>query len=518
MVASPTTKSGTPKLSEVARHLVLPSGIVSSGWPAVRAKLFDLGIIFDEWQVGASRAILAKRADGMYAAGVGGVVISIPRQVGKTFMIGALVFALCLLYPGLTVVWTAHRVKTAAETFKSMQGLAKRKRIAPFIEAVPRGSGNEAVIFRNGSRVLFGARETGFGRGFTKVGIVVFDEAQIMTEATLDDIIPAANQGENPLVIMTGTPPRPIDPGEVFSTRRAEALSSESDDILYIELSADPKCDPSSWPAGFVDFDEVGRANPSYPDRTPKTSILRMFKMLGPASFRREGLGIWDDGSGEQAAIRKPQWDAILGVQPDAGADVFGVKFSGELVSLAAARRPTAGPIFVEGLRQESLEIGHEWLVAFLAERAESMAGVVVDGKEGVGPLVADLIEAGVPRKRITVPTVDQVITAHAGFLGAVRTHGVEHSGQPALTAEVLVAGKRKIGRAGGWGWRSIEDEGTVVTLEAATLAWWLVKTSKRAAAGGGRSGGQAGRRVANGASRRAGTVGSRVPHPQPAG
>jgi phage terminase large subunit-like protein len=123
---STTLQRPTPPgaLAEVARHVVLPTGIVSTGWPAVRDKARDLGVTFDPWQDGAGQVILSKRADGSYACSIGGVVISIPRQVGKTFLIGAIVFALCLLNPGLTVIWTAHHTTTSNQTFQSMQGFA----------------------------------------------------------------------------------------------------------------------------------------------------------------------------------------------------------------------------------------------------------------------------------------------------------------------------------------------------------------------------------------------------------
>jgi hypothetical protein len=41
-------KSGTQKLSEVARHLVLPSDIVSSGWPRVVETASRMGVSYDE--------------------------------------------------------------------------------------------------------------------------------------------------------------------------------------------------------------------------------------------------------------------------------------------------------------------------------------------------------------------------------------------------------------------------------------------------------------------------------------
>src|SRR5690554_4393587 len=165
MPATLTARPGTRRLSEVAKHLVRPSGIVTTGWGPVRRRCEALGIGFDAWQDGAGWLILAKRADGRYAATVGGVGISAPRQVGKTYLVGGMTFALCIDQPDLTVIWTSHHARTAAETFLAMQGFARRPQIAPHIRAVYRGSGGEEVLFRNGWRILFGARWRGFGRG-----------------------------------------------------------------------------------------------------------------------------------------------------------------------------------------------------------------------------------------------------------------------------------------------------------------------------------------------------------------
>jgi hypothetical protein len=126
-VARPTTKPG--RLSDVARHVVLPSELASTGWPAVRDKCAEFGDTFDEWQDGLGRAVLGKRADGLYAATIGGITLSIPRQVAKTFLVGRIVVALCILFPGLTVLWTAHHNRTLTRTFRSMQGFVKRKKV-----------------------------------------------------------------------------------------------------------------------------------------------------------------------------------------------------------------------------------------------------------------------------------------------------------------------------------------------------------------------------------------------------
>ena len=78
-------------LSEIARHVVVPEGIVASEWPSARKTCRHLRWGFDGWQCGASMLIRSMRADGEYAADT--IVISIPRQVGKSYLIGCIIFA-----------------------------------------------------------------------------------------------------------------------------------------------------------------------------------------------------------------------------------------------------------------------------------------------------------------------------------------------------------------------------------------------------------------------------------------
>src|SRR5699024_5620552 len=96
---------------------------------------------------------------------------------------------------------------------------------------------------------------------FAKVDVLVLDEAQILTEKAMEDMVPATNAAPNGLVLMMGTPPRPADPGEVFTSRREAALSGDDSDVLYVELSADKDCSPD-------DRRQWAKANPSFPFRT----------------------------------------------------------------------------------------------------------------------------------------------------------------------------------------------------------------------------------------------------------
>lgn len=479
-MSSPKMRTGQKRLSEVARHVCQPKGIVSTGWPAVRDRARSFGIGFDRWQDGVGRLILAKRKDGSYAASVGGAIMSIPRQVGKTYLVGWIVFALCTLFPDLTVVWTAHRTRTSDETFEKMKAMALKPKVASYIEGKPRtANGQQQVKFKNGSRILFGAREQGFGRGFDKVDVLVLDEGQILTESAMTDMVPATNAAPNGLVLMMGTPPRPRDPGEVFTARRSDALAGDPD-TLYVELSADPD-------AKIIDWDQVAKANPSYPHRTPKNAILRMQKLLGSDdNFMREAYGVWVDPAKVERAVEFWKWRRLtvpVGEAPTSGRVAYAVRFSvdGRVAGLAAARKPDdGGPIHVEGIQVFDMSEGIGGLVDFLVERAPKATHIVVDGKAGADLLIQALRVRGVRNKRLIVKMTPDMVTAScAEFLQALTDMSISHIGQALLNRQVEVAEPRKIGNYGGFGWAAPEGE-SVALFEAATYAFAAVKNTKR--------------------------------------
>lgn len=475
MTATVATPRSGSKLSDLARHLVLPDGIVSTAWPMVEAQLERMEMPLDPWQRGLVSAAVGKRADGQYAAGIGGVVASIPRQVGKTYTIGSLCFALAMATPGVLILWTAHRTRTHAETFGSMAGMAERPAVKPFVEGVRRANGEQAITFKNGSRILFGARESGFGRGFAKVDVLIFDEAQILSEKAMEDMVPATNASPNGLVFLIGTPPRPSDPGEVFTLRREAALSGDDPDVMYVELSADKNANPDDRAAW-------RRANPSYPHRTGEGAILRMRKLLGSVeSFKREGLGIWDERQRGKRAFPPGAWAGCVSTDPKPGIRSLGVKFTpdGSHVALAVAMKMPDGRVHVEGIRQAPMTDGTQWLVDYLVERKDKVAQIIVDGKAGVGYLVNALKAERVGKTVLLVPTVDQAIMAHSMLDRAVVQRELTHSPQAELDEQAEGAVRREIGKAGGFGWAS-EDDGSVALLDAVTMAFYAAKTSKR--------------------------------------
>lgn len=483
-MSSTLTKHLTPRLSEIARHVVLPKGVVATGWPSVQAKCAEVGIRFRPWQPPVGRVILAKRADGRYAATIGGTGLSIPRQVGKTFLVGAIVFALCLLFPNLTVIWTAHRLRTAEETFGKLQVFAKRRKIKPHIAKVSLGSGEEEIRFRNGSRILFGARERGFGRGFDEVDVLIFDEAQILTDNALDDMIPATNQSRQPcgaLLLFLGTPPKPTDPGDVFRRMRTEALTGEDDDTGWIEFGADPDYEPTPLPAPLTgdDWQQVEKANPSYPDDTPDESILRMRKKLGPDSYRREGLGIWDELARSMGVIPLATWKALEipdSEVPAGEPDRFALTMSPERVASIAVGVKCEQADYLDLAEMDRVDDSRK-IVDWLVERCGRRIPVMIDSRDPAASFVSDLRSRGV---KVNVTSASDAGRAFGGLLDAVNEGRVWHCGQPAISAALVIAEKRPVSKASLlWEWDLHDPTAEVAALRAMTLAHYGLSFGK---------------------------------------
>jgi hypothetical protein len=499
ILADPSTRP----LSEVARHLVIPEGIVDSVWFDLEERFDEWDITFDKWQDGAGQLLLGLRDDGKFATTVGGSTLSIARQVAKTFLVSRSAFGLCSLEDDQTWLWTAHRIRTATQTFQKLAGFAQSSRVRPFMapgatNGIRSTNGEQELRFRNGSRILFGAREAGFGRGFDEVDGEVFDEGQILTEKALEDMVPAANQSRNPhgaLLIFMGTPPRPVDPGEVFKARRRKALALKSTssvmvkagNALYIEFSADPETGRPGGPA-LDDVEQIRKANPSYPHRTPQESIDRMRENLpSDEAWRREALGIWDD---DNEGSRRWSYDFWNGERVTRSAAVEGVRSfavaysqDGERVSVSGAVKHDDG-VHVELIAAHSGDTsdGVESLAGWLAERWREASMIAVVGAAGAA-LKQALRDRGVPEKVIRTMTTTDYFQANTMAEDALKSGSVSHPigiEGDLLDASVAVCDGKKRGSSGQWGWVSTVPDGDETPVESFCAAYWAARTSKR--------------------------------------
>jgi hypothetical protein len=470
------TETSTPRLSESARHVVVPSGIVTTAWPRIVAQCAEMGVKFDLWQDGLGSIALGKRKDGKFAATVGGIVLSIPRQVGKTFFVGMVVIAICVLYPGTLILWTAHHNKTTTKTFQTIQGYVRRKKIAAHLktnrsQGIRTSNGEQEVEFSNGSKIMFGAREFGFGRGFDQVDVEVFDEAQKLSEGALEDMVPATNQSNldgGALLFFMGTPPRPEDKGEEFANRRSKALSGKSKDMVYVEFSADENADPD-------DRAQWAKANPSYPFRTPLESMERMRENLtDDQSFKREALGIWDPEDSSRV-IDAESWGRV--------ADPASMAITRLSLAVDVAPDRSMASVGLAGQRADGLwhvemddeRRGADWVIPWVVAAAakNKLHAVVVDEVTG-------LVEERHGRHFLIGTDVQVTLAAAEGrdmaiacakFFDCVIDGSLRHTDQPQVNVALSVATKRPV--AGAWAWNRKDAASDITPIVAMTLALW---------------------------------------------
>ena len=465
------TASSTPRLSEYAKKFTYPEGITKTVWPRVEAKGRELGLGFDWWQSQAGTVCLGYGPDGKYLATVGGIGMSIPRQVGKTYFVLAMLVILCVLFPGLQVVWTAHHLRTSTKTFTSLRGICRRRKIAPHVRAMRASNGEQQVEFVNGSMIMFGARAQGFGRGFDEIDIEVFDEAQILDTKALEDMIAATNQARHEhgaLLFFMGTPPRPTDPSESFRMRRDEAWAGEAEDAIWLEMGAEPDSDPddrSQWPM----------MNASYPTRTPLESMLRLRKNLKDNdSWNREGRGIWDPKD-TSSVLDEQTWKAI--------ADPASMAIDRLTLAIDVNPNRSSAAVSLAGRRADGLwhveldehRTGADWAIGWVKQRAakNSLHAVVVDELAGLTEKRHNRHYLKGTEIEVTLAASEgrDMAMAWAGFHDAATSATMRHTDQPQVNVSLSQAGTRDIGGMKALTKRSAVADITPITSE--TLALW---------------------------------------------
>lgn len=360
-------------------------------------------------------------------------------------------------------------------------------------QGIRTANGEQEILFANGSRIMFGAREQGFGRGFDEVDIEVFDEAQILTERALEDMVAATNQSRfeaGALLFFIGTPPRPVDPGQEFTNRRGKALSGKTDNMVYIEFSADDDADPD-------DQEQWAKANPSFPRRTPLESMERMREQLtDDESFTREALGVWSK-VGQRGVIPIDAWADRLDEESSATDRLaLGIEVGPDLeyASVVLAGQRSDGQWHVE---IDETRSGASWLVAYVAELLKANPQLMGVAGDVGGPLKALTDERNKrwflkgTTIRVQAPRVVELGAACSHLLDGVVTGWLHHIGQPQLTTAVGVAGKRALGDTGMWVFSRKTAVADITSIQAAALALWWAQNGKANSRGSRSTGGR---------------------------
>lgn len=414
------------------------------------------------------------------------ICISKPRQNGKSF--GVRFYAIeCAAVEGRHVLFTAHRGKTVRKMFKfirtfvlSVPDLAEK--LLPGADGIYKAAGSEGIYFANGGMIEFATRTEGGARGET-YDVIIFDEAQELTDDQYDAVVPTtiASESGDPQKIYLGTPPGPKCQGTVFRGLHDKAHSGNSDGVWWLEWAVTEVPDMSD-PMAVLEL--VYMTNPAMGYRIKEDVMLDVIKTATSADgFAREFLGWWVSTVKKvNAVITAKEWNACRIKNPKReGLLVFAVKFSadGKTGSLAACYRPTDGLPFVYVVANRSLDHGLGWFVDKLVDNWKQAAAIVIDGQSNAKALYERLVESHVPKRMLVLPKSTDATSAYAGFLHSVRERSVTHFGQPALDKSATGAERRAIGHNGGWGFQST-DEADASLIESCCWAHWGAMTTKR--------------------------------------
>ena len=321
------SRANPAPLVDAARHCVVPDDIAFTRYNELIApELPGMGVVFDRWQEDIWYAALGLREDGSLACDVMGVTLSISRQAGKTWGVMVGLIAICLSRPGTLVVWSSHHDRTSSQTIDKIAGIVEKPAIRPKMRAqypVVFTDDNRGVHFANGSKILFGARSSGFGRGFSEVDIQVYDECQNLREAALTDMLAAMNVSDMGLAFFMGTPPRPqevaLGVNEAFKRRRERAIEPKKRRPfkgVYVEFAPESPDDVEADIDSPGFWDSLSESNPSYGFRVGKSAIERLVENMSPEDVLREVFGIWDKTNDSLAVVPRDDWTR-LAADPD---------------------------------------------------------------------------------------------------------------------------------------------------------------------------------------------------------
>lgn len=448
----------------------------------------DLGMRLFDWQDSVLRSWCAR--DGFDRPSYVTCGLSVPRQNGKNAILEAYeVYELAVC--GAHVLHTAHRVKTAKKSFQRLVKYFKDDRhpeLKALVDKIRYTNGEEAIMLFNGGSIEFSARSNAGGRGYDDIQIVVFDEAQELTDPQLSAImytLAASSTGDRQM-IFTGTPPDPSCPGTVFRRTRKSALAGTSTKTCWHEWGVEEL--PKQGVAFEQIEDDVYSANPSMGMTLDIDFTRAEFDKATIEGFAIERLGWWSPDIAGGAAIPYDLWQktAIPAIGDGyTKRRAFGVKFSpdGSRYALAGCKLDRKGNAAVELVEVGSTNNGTRPLAEALVQRSSKACCVVVDGQSGAPALCDNMADARAPRGYVIRPSVSDVISAAGLILDNLKDRTLAHASagnsQAELDDSAVTSVKRPIGSKGGWGFGSAEGHDSTA-IEAASLALWGARNSKR--------------------------------------
>ena len=232
------------------------------------------------WQRYAAR-IITERTDDNHRWKYPLVVITVPRQAGKTYLLGVLYLHRALSRPGTQAWMTAQTGKDATARWKDIVKLARGSLIGPYME-VRRSAGSAGITFPNDSIINPFAPTEDSIHGYTITDASI-DEAYSFTidEGTslLGAIEPAMGTHDDHQTIIISTAGDPESLWlKSFIDKGRHSLHKKNTEIAYLEWSSQD---------GTIDY------HPALGWTQSRETLERYQTTLPPSQYKRAILNQW---------------------------------------------------------------------------------------------------------------------------------------------------------------------------------------------------------------------------------
>ena len=444
-------------MSAPARYATAPSGLPTDGLAvAVIARL--LGTPLMPWQRQVANVACERRPDGSWRYPV--VVVTVPRQSGKTVLMGAVMVHRAVTRPDAQVFYTAQTGKDAAERWRDVLKKCQNSEVFQQFIQTRLSAGGQAIEFPNSSAVRPFAPTANSLHGYTPP-LVMIDEA--MAHDAVD--------GTN---LMGAIAPAQITIPDRQLWIVSTAGSANSTWLReWVDRGRAQVADPAATMAYF-EWSMADDADPYHPDtwagfhpalgHTITADALRDQIGVPHSEWLRAYCNVWTRT--QTTVIPLSTWDALSSplTKPAASARVaFGIDVTPALdgAAIVAAWQLPDGRTAVKPVL---VAPGVRWLAAVVnAIRDAYPYSTMTADLRGPAHDVAD-----------DLGTLDPVTTedATAGFaqwMRAVATRRIIHDGAAALRDAIANAATRELGD--GHIWSAKASAGPIHVLRAATAA-----------------------------------------------
>jgi hypothetical protein len=392
------------------------------------------------------------------------VIVTVPRQSGKTTLMLAQALQRALMAPRRRVWHTAQTGKAASEKFREFADAVADSPLRELVKVRRQAAGSQALVFTNGSQLRPHppTRDSLHGEQSDHNDV---DEAWSYDELHGNDLL----QAIQPTQIT-----RPGAQTWIWSTR-GDLMSTWFHGLIERGYAGLPGVALFDWslPPGAdpTDLDVVAQHHPAYGHTIDMDGLRAAQAQLGdkPGEFAR-AYGNLATGAGERV-IPLEQWNAARTIDPlPAGRPAYGLAVAGDGSSgcLVAAVPGPGGRPWVEVIDRRP---GRSWLVDRVLALRDAGQGVAVDRRGPAAP-VADALElAGVELLPLGLADTSAGCQDLYDRICDPAGPRLRHRASEALDTAADVAQRRMVGD-GGWLWKRNPHSDP---LEAATLAAWAV-------------------------------------------